>query len=105
MIKSKIEFVLLLHSYSYSYSCLIFTLQMITETFSTINNQTNINYQYYLKNATCKKIYPDLINKTQRNVTIHGYNEYPRSLCSCKNLRIQPITRVDSDSLSYDMIE
>ena len=41
----------------------------------------------------------------QENVTIHGYNKYPRSLCSSKILRIQPITRVDSDLSSFDMIE
>ena len=53
----------------------------------------------------CKKPYPDLIHKNLKNVTTHGYKKYPRSLCSSKILRIQPVTRADSDLSSYDMIE
>ena len=54
----------------------------------------------------CKKPYPDLIHKKhEKNVTTHGYKKYPRSLCSSEILRIQPVTRVDSDLSSYDMIE
>ena len=54
-----------------------------------------------------KKTYSDLIDKItkKKNVTIHGYYTYPRSLCSCKILRIQPVTRVGSDLSSYDMNE
>ena len=37
--------------------------------------------------AMRKKIYPELINKDmKKNVTPHGYKEYPRSLCSQKIL-------------------
>ena len=54
----------------------------------------------------CKKPYPDLIHeKPEENVTTHGYKKYPWSLCSSKILRIQPVTRADSDLSSYDMIE
>ena len=53
----------------------------------------------------CKKSYPDLIHKSEQNVTTHEYNKYPWSLCSSKILRIQPVTRADSDLSSYDMIE
>ena len=54
----------------------------------------------------CKKPYPDLINKKpEKIVTTHGYEKYPRSLCSSKILRIQPVTRADLDLSSYDMTE
>ena len=57
----------------------------------------------------CKKLYPNLINKTSKKkkemLLLTDIINDPRSLCSCKNLCIQPITRVDSDLSSYDMIE
>ena len=63
-------------------------------------------YVLIVKIAMCKKPYPDLIHKKhEKIVTTHGYKKYPRSLCSSKILRIQPITRADSDLSSYDMIE
>ena len=59
-----------------------------------------------VKIAMCKKPYPDLIHKKlEKIVTTHEYKIYPRSLCSPKILRIQPVTRADSDLSSYDMIE
>ena len=63
-------------------------------------------YVLIVKIAMCKKPYPDLIHKEpEKDVTTHEYKNYPRSLCSSKILRIQPVTRADSDLSSYDMIE
>ena len=59
-----------------------------------------------VKIAMCKKPYLDLTHKRiWRNVTTHEYKKYSRSLCSSKILRIQSVTRADSDLSSYDMIE
>ena len=59
-----------------------------------------------VKIAMCKKSYPDLIHKKLgKSITTHEYKKYPRSLCSSKILRIQPVTLVDLDLSSYDMVE
>ena len=54
------------------------------------------NYYLIVKIAMCKKLYP---------VLIHKYYINPQSLCSSKILRIQPVTRADSDLSSYNMTE
>ena len=69
-----------------------------------LRSYTNALFSIF-KTAMCKKIYPELINKTQtENVTTGGYytrEHYARQ----KFYVIQLVTRVDSDLSSYDMIE
>ena len=55
-----------------------------------------------LKNPICKKIYLGPINKTQRKCYYMQVQKIPAHQKCCV---IQPVTRVDSDLSSYDMIE
>ena len=62
-------------------------------------------FELIVKIALCKKPYPDLIHKNSEKMLLLTDKKYPRSLCLLKILRIQPVTRVDSDLSSYDMFE